>query len=596
VVAVRRPGRAFVALLAAALALDLGLLHVVAGPGISLKLGFFHLRIHDSRTPIAVAATLIGVIIGMGWRDDRRRALAVISFAAVGAAAAIILARRAQLAFPLADIAVLELYTREALAGRLLVGPYSRIGWHHPGPMYFYVAAPIYALGGARIAALNAAALALSLTTVAIIVWTTARYAGAAVSAALLGATTLCIWRIQELIDSVWNPHVVLVPTLALVSVCAALSCGNFIALPLAAVLASFVMQTDIAVVPFASTVLIVALVAGATAHAREPWRSPAIRTHVNVAAWLMVMMWFFPAAEQMSRPQGNLTALWRFFVGQPGNGQVFTTALAAWASWMTAPFRQEFALATGATVIPEISSWQVWLVLAQVTAPVIAAIWAFRARLQALAWLSTLLAAGSIVCLWSATRIEGAIHDHEMFWLAIVGASNVGVSCAALLTYLKRRVSVHERLARFTAPVAHGVLMAVLIAIALGQIDRARQGSFPVTITSSSIPNFATSIRRYLHQAGIRKPVFRIDDDQWGLAAGILLELDRNNTPFAIEDSWLSVFSDRFRVTGDEDAELTIAVTGANPNLAARPGNVTVDASSEVHVEAIRIEPNRNR
>jgi hypothetical protein len=57
-----------------------------------------------------------------------------------------------------------------------------------------------------------------------------------------------------------------------------------------------------------------------------------------------------------------------------------------------------------------------------------------------------------------------------------------------------------------------------------------------------------------------------------------------------------LSVFSDRFRVTGDEDAELTIAVTGANPNLAARPGNVTVDASSQVHVEAIRIEPNRNR
>jgi hypothetical protein len=133
-------------------------------------------------------------------------------------------------------------------------------------------------------------------------------------------------------------------------------------------------------------------------------------------------------------------------------------------------------------------------------------------------------------------------------------------------------------------------------MAIALGQIDRARQGSFPVTITSSAIPSFATSIREYLHQAGIRKPLFRIDDGQWGKAAGILLELDRNNTPFAIEDGWLSVFSDRFRVSGDEDAELTISVTGANRDLAARPGNVTVDTSSQVHVEAIRIEPNRNR
>jgi hypothetical protein len=157
--------RAFVVLLAAAIALDLGVLHVVAGPGISLKLGFFHLRIHDSRTPIAVAAALIGVIVGIGWRDDRRRALTMISVIAVGATAAIILARRAQPAFPLADIAVLEIYTREALTGRLLVGPYSRMGWHHPGPLYFYLAAPIYALGAAKTAALSAAAFVLSLTS-----------------------------------------------------------------------------------------------------------------------------------------------------------------------------------------------------------------------------------------------------------------------------------------------------------------------------------------------------------------------------------------------------------------------------------------------
>jgi hypothetical protein len=510
VVPIRCPDRASVVFLAVAIALDLGLLLVVAGSGISLKLGFVHLRIHDSRTPIAVAAILTGAIVAISWRDHRRRALALISFVAVGATAALILARRAQTVFPLADIAVLEIYTREALTGRLLVGPYSRIGWHHPGPIYFYLAAPIYALGGARTAALNAAALVLSLTSVAIIVWTTARHAGGAVSAALLGATTLCLWRIPGLIDSVWNPHVVLVPTMALVSVCAALSCGDFAVLPLAAVLASFVIQTDIAVVPFAGAVLIVALVAGATADARAPWRRPAIRTYVNVAGWVMVIIWFFPAAEQMSRPQGNLTALWRFFVAQPGNGQLFTTALAVWANVMTGPFRPGFTLATGATVIPEMSSSHISLALAQVAAPVMTAIWAFRARLRTLAWLSTLLAVGSIVGLWSATRIEDGVYDHELFWLTVVGASNVGISCAALLTYLQRRVRPCTWAARFTAPVAHGVLMALVIAIALGQIDRARQGSLPVTITSSAIPNFAASIGQYLHQAdGAWRPAF---------------------------------------------------------------------------------------
>jgi len=36
------------------------------------------------------------------------------------------------------DGAILEIYALQALEGKLLVGPYSRFGWHHPGPGYFY--------------------------------------------------------------------------------------------------------------------------------------------------------------------------------------------------------------------------------------------------------------------------------------------------------------------------------------------------------------------------------------------------------------------------------------------------------------------------
>jgi hypothetical protein len=36
------------------------------------------------------------------------------------------------------DYAALELYTRLAAQGRQLLGPYSRFGFHHPGPAYFY--------------------------------------------------------------------------------------------------------------------------------------------------------------------------------------------------------------------------------------------------------------------------------------------------------------------------------------------------------------------------------------------------------------------------------------------------------------------------
>ena len=39
------------------------------------------------------------------------------------------------------DAAVTEIWVRTALDGDALVGPYSRFGWHHPGPTWFYLAA-----------------------------------------------------------------------------------------------------------------------------------------------------------------------------------------------------------------------------------------------------------------------------------------------------------------------------------------------------------------------------------------------------------------------------------------------------------------------
>src|SRR6202040_410916 len=40
-----------------------------------------------------------------------------------------------------ADSALLTMAARDALHGGVLVGPYSRFGWHHPGPSYLYILA-----------------------------------------------------------------------------------------------------------------------------------------------------------------------------------------------------------------------------------------------------------------------------------------------------------------------------------------------------------------------------------------------------------------------------------------------------------------------
>src|SRR5687767_12684786 len=62
-------------------------------------------------------------------------------------------------ASPASDFALLELSTGEALRGAQLLGPYSRFGWRHPGPTYFYLQAPLYAAFGASSASLPVSTL-----------------------------------------------------------------------------------------------------------------------------------------------------------------------------------------------------------------------------------------------------------------------------------------------------------------------------------------------------------------------------------------------------------------------------------------------------
>src|SRR5262245_59572957 len=77
------------------------------------------------------------------------------------------------------DGALLELYTIHAGRAGWALGPYSRFGWHHPGPMLFYAMVPVYRLGGGHALALNAAALAINAISLLAIAWIAVRWARA---------------------------------------------------------------------------------------------------------------------------------------------------------------------------------------------------------------------------------------------------------------------------------------------------------------------------------------------------------------------------------------------------------------------------------
>jgi hypothetical protein len=111
------------------------------------------------------------------------------------------------------------------------------------------------------------------------------------------------------------------------------------------------------------------------------------------------------------------------------------------------------------------------------------------------------------------------------------------------------------------------------------------------VTLSSPVAGLFGTSLRDYVHETGVQRPLFRIDEDVWGSAVGALLELNRAGVPFAVEYSWLPMFPQTFAATGDEDAEITISNDDRHRQLAERPGDVLIAGSDGVYFDAVRVE-----
>jgi hypothetical protein len=297
----------------------------------------------------------------------------------------------------------------------------------------------------------------------------------------------------------------------------------------------------------------------------------------------------FLPAAEAVAHPPGNIVSVLRFFAGQE-HGQGLADATAVWSDGLTGALRTGFTLAYGRSIAPVWSPSHVWLAVTLVAGAAGAAAWAFRRQRTGLAWLGVMATAGSLVTLWSATRIAGGFNDHFAFWFAGVGLLDAAVIASTAGEWIVAGHAAAERLVPMLSPAVHGALLALVLMLGLHQVDRARQGSFPVTMPLPSIAGFDDSIGEYVGREHVRKPLFRIAGERWDVAVGMLQELHRRGMPFAVEDSWMPMFPDPFRASGDEDAELTVTGAFEAPELAARAGNVTIDRSSRARVEAIRI------
>lgn len=495
-----------------------------------------------------------------------------------------IAARRADDAPATSDTAVIESYVLMASQGQLLVGAYSRFQWHHPGPFYFYVLAPFYAASGHKTAGLDAGAGAISIASVLITATVLMRrrpLLAATVSAAL----ALFAWRAAEATTSPWNPHVPLLPLVALIVVAADVVAGRARLLPGVALLASLAAQAHIALVPCAFTL-------GAIPFARAVWGAVhgSAQSHwrrsLGVTILALGAAWSLPIYEQLSAmPRGNLTELWRFFLHQPRHGQAMGVAISAWSDMLAGIVRPDFYVAHGWPFVESPVRWAEALTLVTLGMVVGSLVRSRRSRDSFGVSLATLLVVSSAVSLWSATRIEERVFDHDVFWMAGIGLLNLAVAFE-----LAGRLAVgpggrRDGLLRVTS----GALVALTCALAMLTVNRAVRRSFSPAPDALIARALARDLEQFLTAERVGRPLITIDQDAWGYVAGAVLDLQKRGRIVSVEDDWVVMFTPLFRATGHEDAVVSVAMPPEHLRL-QQQGRPTISAHEPVFAHLVPV------
>lgn len=484
------------------------------------------------------------------------------------------------------DFAANSLAVRNAKSFRELHGNYSRWGFHHPGPAFFYCEA----LGEALLydatrtvpTPYNAQLVA---TVVVMAFFFSAALAVCCRRAAPRGAG---LWVLPlaalfavghfgaigaEPFLNNWPPWVVVVPFLSLLVAGASVAAGNGEDLPLLVLAGGFLVHGHVAQALF--VVPLAALAYGRLVFSGNPeptpWRrlTSAARAFPRAHLVALVLLGLFLLPLVLDAVQGrdsNLAIILEHIRAHRGENKKFLRSLCyflqfgAYSSY--APGSNRFERYSAAGMFAFIAlHWRAYALwgAALVSLPTV---WLLRrAHVQSNTnssrrrpgfpgWLGVFLAAAFLLTLVWGMKQDGdmyyfnAYFDYALiFGLALLAAVVWAEWAAHALAGLETRRS---RIARIS-------LLAVLW-IAVGIAAALRADAFRTnTFAGSGSRTAAASVRRALdfHSNPALRKFLSFEHDAWGSAVTTVLALDRHGHRAVVTDNWKTLFGKRFTVSG---------------------------------------------
>ncbi len=513
----------------------------------------------------------------VGRRTRLLAGVALLLLAALPAAFGLVaLALDAEPALPLGDHALLALTVDGVGRHEVLLGPYSRFGWYHPGPMAAYLLAVPYRLLDGAPGALTVGALVIGGIAAVSAVAVVRRRGGllVAVWAVLVVGVAVRLLG-DEFLREFWNPFLPVLPFLAGVLLCWTAIRGDAWALPLAVVPMSLAVQSHIGYVPAVGAVgavLVGGLLLRAVRRARDrdredgalveqPSRRPRRWLGATVAAvGVGVFLWLPPIVQQLTRTPGNVGVLLDYLRdGSSGASIPLSTAIRAVAD----EFGKLPAYAVGADVpgrllLPDlVPPWAIAVGLALFVAALANGV---RRRSADVLWLGALTLAVGAAGVAALARVEGLPFPYLTEWTAVVGVLawiTVGLSLLPeLVTALGRRVGDRSRRWPW-AGAAVGVPLAALATAAALVTGIGTAGADPA---QPDVRRLEQAVLADLDRLGLRTvpdpPVVRVDfagttrPDFGGTftpGAGLVLQLHQEGVDVQVSDFWRIPFGERY-------------------------------------------------
>jgi hypothetical protein len=382
------------------------------------------------------------------------------------------------------DIGLTELHTFDVGRHPVLLGPYSRDGWNHPGPALFYALALPYRLTGSRSIGLVLGALLINGLAIAGIALVARRVAGfPCMLLTLVGCAVLLRSLGPNFLRDPWNPYITVLPFGLLVFLTWAMTCAQAWALPIGAGVASFCVQTHIGYAPIAVPLLIGGAISLIVLTARRHGdaidertrRSRALIRAGVIAAAVLIVMWLPAIIQQFLDTPGNLTEVVQYFNDPKDPTHSFAEGYRA----VSGQFELTPQWITGHIAVSPLTGEPYLLYSAPLPVlliPLGLALLAFwHWRYSDANRLGAVLLMTMVLGVFSITRIIGPAYAYRLRWTWILGAVALIMVLWAAWTLISRRTLTPDVSQRVLVAVA---LSALIVLSGVNAVSATRPGA----------------------------------------------------------------------------------------------------------------------